>query len=152
MWNGDDSRKRGAAGAPPEPQAALDERRMSAWIGKSLVVQGRVISTEDLTIDGRVEGAIELGDHSLTIGIGAAIEADLVAQRIIICGAVTGNVLANETVDLRATGSVAGDISTPRFVMAEGATIKGRVEAGGKKTTAASVTSADAAVAGGGQR
>jgi cytoskeletal protein CcmA (bactofilin family) len=134
MWNGDDSRKRAPAGPPSEPTSSLDERRMAAWIGKSLVVQGKVISMEDLTIDGRVEGAIELGDHSLTIGAGAAIEADLVAQRIIICGAVTGNVLANEAVDLRATGSVDGDIRTPRFVMAEGATVKGRVDASGKKT------------------
>jgi cytoskeletal protein CcmA (bactofilin family) len=135
MWNGDDVRKRVAAGAPSESKPTLDERRMAAWIGKSLVVQGKVISTEDLTIDGRVEGAIELGEHSLTIGIGAAVEADLIAQRIIICGAVTGNVFANETVDLRATGSVAGDISTPRFVMAEGATIKGKVDTSGKKAT-----------------
>jgi cytoskeletal protein CcmA (bactofilin family) len=133
MWNGDDAHKRAPAGAPSEPKPTFDERRMAAWIGKSLVVQGKVISTEDLTIDGRVEGAIELGDHSLTIGAGAAVEADLIAQRIIICGAVTGNVLANETVDLRATGSVEGDITTPRLVMADGATIKGRVDASGKK-------------------
>jgi cytoskeletal protein CcmA (bactofilin family) len=133
MWNGDDAHKRVPSDAPSEPKPTLDERRMAAWIGKSLVVQGKVISTEDLTIDGRVEGAIELGDHSLTIGVGAAVEADLIAQRIVICGAVTGNVLANETVDLRATGSVDGDISTPRFVMADGATIKGRVDVSGKK-------------------
>ena len=138
MWNSDDVRKRVAAGASSGPKPTLDERRLAAWIGKSLVVQGKVISTEDLTIDGRVEGAIELGEHSLTIGVGAAVEADLIAQRIIICGAVTGNVLANETVDLRATGSVDGDISTPRFVMAEGATIKGRVDASGTKATTAS--------------
>src|ERR1700722_2052158 len=133
MWKGDELPKRVPAGPPSEPDALLDERRMAAWIGKSLVGRGKVVSTEDLTIDGRVEGAIELGDHSLTIGVGAAVEADLIAQRIIICGAVTGNVLANETVDLRATGSVDGDISTPRFVMAEGATIKGRVDASGRK-------------------
>jgi cytoskeletal protein CcmA (bactofilin family) len=136
MFNGDDLRKRVPPGAPPQPEESLDERRMAAWIGKSLVVQGKVISTEDLTIDGRVEGTIELGDHSLTIGIGAAIEADLVAHRIVICGAVTGNVIGNETVDLRATGSVDGDVSTPRFVMADGATIRGRVYANGKKATA----------------
>jgi cytoskeletal protein CcmA (bactofilin family) len=119
-----------------EPISSLDERRMRAWIGKSLVVQGKVISTEDLTIDGRVEGTIELGDHSLTIGAGATIEADLVAQRIIISGAVTGNILASAIVDLRATGTVDGDIVTPRFVMADGATIKGKVDVrGGNAST-----------------
>jgi cytoskeletal protein CcmA (bactofilin family) len=114
-----------------EPISSLDERRMRAWIGKSLVVQGKVISTEDLTIDGRVEGTIELGDHSLTIGPGAAIRADLIAQKIIISGEVTGNILASAIVDLRATGSVDGDIVTPRLVMAEGATISGKVDATG---------------------
>jgi cytoskeletal protein CcmA (bactofilin family) len=127
----DSSRERVPAGAPSEQISSLDERRMRAWIGKSLVVQGRVISTEDLTIDGRVEGTIELGDHSLTIGPGAAIRADLIAQKIIISGEVTGNILASAIVDLRATGSVDGDIVTPRLVMAEGATISGKVDATG---------------------
>ena len=132
----DGSRERVPAGAPSEPISSLDERRMRAWIGKSLVVQGKVVSTEDLTIDGRVEGTIELGDHSLTIGPGAAIQADLIAQKIIISGEVTGNILASAIVDLRATGSVDGDIITPRLVMAEGATIRGKVDAtGGNAST-----------------
>src|ERR1700720_912897 len=108
----DSSRERAPVGAPSESISSMDERRMRAWIGKALVVQGKVISTEDLTIDGRVEGTIELGDHSLTIGPGAAIQADLMAQRIIISGAVTGNARASAIVDLRATGSVEGDIIT----------------------------------------
>jgi cytoskeletal protein CcmA (bactofilin family) len=132
----DSSRERVPAGAPSEPISSLDERRMRAWIGKSLVVQGKVISSEDLTIDGHVEGTIELGDHSLTIGLGAAVQADLIAQKIIISGQVTGNVLASAIVDLRATGSVDGDITTPRLVMAEGATIRGKVDAtGGNAST-----------------
>ena len=114
-------------------KAAVDERRISAWIGTALVVQGKVISSQDLTIDGKVEGTIELGDHGLTIGSGAEIKADLVAQTITISGAVTGNVTATSVVDLRATGSVDGDITTPRLVMADGAVIKGKVDANRKK-------------------
>jgi cytoskeletal protein CcmA (bactofilin family) len=114
-------------------KAVVDERRMSAWIGTALVVQGKVISTQDLTIDGKVEGTIELGDHGLTIGSGAEIKADLVAQSITISGAVTGNVTATAVVDLRSTGSVDGDITTPRLVMADGAIIKGKVDANRKK-------------------
>ena len=114
-------------------KAAVDERRMSAWIGTALVVHGKVISTQDLTIDGKVEGTIELGDHGLTIGSGAEIKADLVAQTITISGAVTGNVTATAVVDLRAPGSVDGDITTPRLVMADGAVIKGKVDANRKK-------------------
>ena len=114
-------------------KAAVDERRISAWIGTALIVQGKVISSQDLTIDGKVEGTIELGDHGLTIGSGAEIKADLVAQTITISGAVTGNVTATAVVDLRATGSVDGDITTPRLVMADGAVIKGKVDANRKK-------------------
>ena len=114
-------------------KAAVDERRVSAWIGTALVVQGKVISSQDLTIDGKVDGTIELGDHGLTIGSGAEIKADLVAQTITISGAVTGNVTATSVVELRATGSVDGDITTPRLIMADGAVIKGKVDANRKK-------------------
>ena len=104
------------------------ERRVAAWVGKALRVEGRIISNEDLTIDGSVEGSIELGDHSVTIGPGAVVKADLTAKTITISGAVTGMVRATERVDLREPGSVQGDIKAPRFVMAEGATVRGRIE------------------------
>jgi cytoskeletal protein CcmA (bactofilin family) len=106
------------------------ERRMIAWIGKAVRVEGKVISAEDLTIDGDVEGSIELGGHSLTIGQDARIKADLLAKTVTISGKVTGNVKAVEKVELRSTGSVAGDITAPRFVMADGATVIGKVQAG----------------------
>jgi len=122
-----------AAGKPPA-DTTFTERRVAAWVGKSLRVEGRVISSEDLTIDGSVEGSIELGNHSLTIGANAAVKADLTAKTITISGAVTGAVRATEKVELHATGSVEGDISAPRFVMAEGATVRGRIEAGSKRT------------------
>lgn len=108
------------------------ERRMAAWVGKALLIQGKVTSTENLTIDGRVEGTIELGDHSLTIGPGASVEADLVAQTIVVSGAVVGNVLATVKVDLQATASVKGDISSPLIVMADGALVVGKVDATGR--------------------
>lgn len=113
-----------------DPKAPSPGRRISAWIGKAVKVEGKVISTEDLTIDGTVEGSIELGDHSLTIGPDATIKADLLAKTVTIAGTVKGNVTAAEHVDLQATGSVDGDISTPRFKMADGATVTGKVQAG----------------------
>lgn len=112
-------------GAPP-----VSERRMIAWIGKAVRVEGKVISAEDLTIDGDVEGLIELGGHSLTIGQDARIKADLLAKTVTISGRVTGNVRGVEKVDLRATAMVEGDITAPRFAMAEGATVTGKVQAG----------------------
>jgi cytoskeletal protein CcmA (bactofilin family) len=118
----------------PSTEPGSPERRVVAWIGKAVRVEGKVISAGDLTIDGDVEGSIELGNHDLTIGVGAAIKADLAAKTIAISGAVTGNVRASDKVDLHATGSVDGDISAPRFVMAEGAIVIGKVEAGIKNT------------------
>jgi cytoskeletal protein CcmA (bactofilin family) len=105
----------------------IDERRMRGWVGEALTVQGRIISTQDLTIDGRVDGTIELGNHALTIGPGADVKADLVAQTITISGTVTGNVTASSMVELRATGTVEGDIISPRLLMAEGAVVTGKV-------------------------
>lgn len=137
MWNAESSPERAQPNLAPEPRSVFDERRVTAWIGKSLIVQGKVISNEDLTIDGKVEGTIELGNHGLTIGAGAEIKANLVAKMITISGAVTGNVMATDKVDLRATASVDGDIVAPRLIMAEGAVIKGKVDASGKSAPAA---------------
>ena len=122
----------------PEPatdakSSSFTERRVAAWIGTALRVEGRIISAQDLIIDGSVDGSIELGNHSLTIGVGASVKADLTAKHITISGSVMGDVRATDMVDLRATGSVHGDISTPRLLMADGATAKGRVEAGSRK-------------------
>jgi cytoskeletal protein CcmA (bactofilin family) len=116
------------------PGPAGTERRVTGWIGKAVRVEGKVISTEDLTIDGQVDGSIELGDHSLTIGLGAGVKANLKAKVIVINGTVTGNIQATEKVELRATGSVEGNISTPQLLLAGGATVNGRVETGNKYT------------------
>jgi cytoskeletal protein CcmA (bactofilin family) len=109
---------------------ALDERRKRAWIGIDIIVKGDVLCSRDLTIDGQVEGTIEVGDNVLTIGEGATVKANLVARAVTISGEVTGNVTAREKVDLKATGSVTGDIKTPRFGMAEGSVVRGSVEVG----------------------
>jgi cytoskeletal protein CcmA (bactofilin family) len=109
---------------------ATPERRTNAWIGKDLRIEGKITSSEDLNIDGVVEGSIDVGGHNLTIGPGASVGAHLAAKIITISATVTGNVHASEKVDLQATGSVTGDIRAPRLAMAEGATVAGKVEAG----------------------
>jgi cytoskeletal protein CcmA (bactofilin family) len=133
MSNGATSHERAQPNVLPEPRSVIDERRVTAFIGKSLKIEGRVISSQDLTIEGQVEGTIELGDYALTVGTGAGIKADLVARTITISGAVTGNVTASEKVDLRATGSVDGDVVAPSVIMADGAVINGKVDSAGKK-------------------
>ena len=114
----------------------FQERRKAAWIGQAVFVRGDVVATEDLVIDGKVEGTIALGDHSLTIGQTASITANLVAKSVSISGEVKGNVTGNASVELRATGIVEGDIKTPRFVMHDGAVMHGKVDAAGKRGTA----------------
>ncbi len=111
----------------------MEERRKSAWIGGSILVKCDVVSTEDLVIDGQVQGTIELGDHSLTIGPGASIVADLVARIITISGTVRGNVMGSSKVELKATATVEGDISAPKFVMDDGAALSGKVDTDPRK-------------------
>ena len=110
-----------------------DERRVTAWIGQGVVVEGRITSAQDLRIDGKVDGTIEVGNHGLIIGASAAVKANLVARSIVISGAVNGNINASERVDLHATGSVEGDITSPRLIMADGAFVKGNVNAAGSR-------------------
>ena len=129
MLNGSE-RERTQAQVKP----ALDERRLAACIGKSVFVRGDVVCSGDLTIDGKLEGTIEVGDHGLTIGADATIEADLVARTITIDGTVLGNVTAREKLDLRATGFVEGDVFAYRFAMADGAVLQGRVETDRERT------------------
>jgi len=111
----------------------MEERRKAAWIGGSILVKGAVVSTEDLVIDGQVQGTIELGNHALVIGAGAAVVADLVARSVTIAGQVKGNVMGNAKVELKSTARVEGDITAPIFAMEDGAVLSGKVDTGTKK-------------------
>ena len=111
----------------------IDEKRVTAWIGQGVVVDGKITSAQDLRIDGKVDGTIEVGNHGLIIGASAVVKANLAARTIVISGAVNGNVTATERVDLHATGSVEGDITSPRLIMADGGFVKGSVNAAGSR-------------------
>jgi cytoskeletal protein CcmA (bactofilin family) len=97
-------------------------------IGKSVVIKGELNGSEDLTIEGQVEGKIELRQNVLTIGPNGKIKAQLFAKAVIILGEVTGNVTATEKVDIRDNGSVDGDIAAPRVAIAEGAHFRGSID------------------------
>jgi len=133
MAAADTLRERSQGDSSPAPRSEVDERRATAWIGQGVVIEGRIASAQDLRIDGRVEGTIEVGDHLLIVGKGAAVKANLVARSILISGTVVGNVTATDRIDLQATGSVEGDINSPRLVMVDGAVVKGRVDASGNR-------------------
>ena len=97
-------------------------------IGKSVVIKGELSGSEDLTIEGHVEGRIELRDNILTIGPNGKIRAEVFAKAVIVLGEVTGNVTASEKCDIRDNGSVDGDIISPRVAIAEGAHFRGSVD------------------------
>ena len=118
------------ASAPPahsEPRRPQLERDV-VNIGKSVVIKGELNGSEDLTIEGHVEGKIELKDHALTIGPNGKIKAQVFAKSVIVLGEVHGNVTATEKVDIRDGGSVDGDIVSPRVAIAEGAHFRGSVD------------------------
>ena len=105
-------------------------------IGKSVVIKGELNGSEDLTIEGHVEGTIQLRDHVLTIGPNGRIKAQVFAKSVIVLGEVTGNVTATDKVDIRDNGSVDGDIVSPRVAIAEGAHFRGSVDMQRKATPA----------------
>ena len=97
-------------------------------IGKSVVIKGELNGSEDLTIEGHVEGTIQLRDHVLTIGPNGRIKAQVFAKSVIVLGEVHGNVSASDKVDIRENGSVDGDLIAPRVAIAEGAHFRGSVD------------------------
>ena len=121
-----------ARATAPGSEADLQERRLTAWVGKSLRIEGHIVSDDNLTIDGNVKGTIVVGDHTLTVGPGATVKADLTARTITVSGAVIGKVRAHELLDLKATGSVVGEIIAASLRMADGAIVAGPVDAAGK--------------------
>lgn len=112
--------------APSEPQRGME--RSTVNIGKSVVIKGELSGSEDLTIEGQVDGKIELRQNVLTIGPNGKIKAQVFAKSVVILGEVTGNVTASEKVDIRDNGSVDGDIAAPRVAIAEGAHFRGSID------------------------
>jgi len=118
----------GAQASRPDNFARGQNERDVVNIGKSVVIKGELNGSEDLTIEGHVEGKIELREHVLTIGPNGKIKAELFAKSIVVLGEVIGNVSASEKVDIRENGSVEGDITAPRVAIAEGAHFRGSVD------------------------
>ncbi len=97
-------------------------------IGKSILIRGELTGNEDLTIEGNVEGKIELKDHNLIVGSTGKIQAEIHAKSVNIQGEVTGNVRAEDRIEIATSGTVKGDLVAPRIVIADGARFKGSVD------------------------
>jgi cytoskeletal protein CcmA (bactofilin family) len=99
-----------------------------ATIGRTLVIKGEITGSEALYIDGRVEGKIIMPESRVTIGRNGKVEASIQARELVIMGKVTGNLECSDRVDIRAEGSVSGDISTMRITVEDGAALKGGIQ------------------------
>ncbi len=142
----------------PAPSLHSSDSRGPAIIGKSVMIKGQIFSREDLTIDGEIEGSVELHEHRLTVGPHGKLQAGVKAREIVVLGSVHGNVEASDKIDIRKDARLVGDIKTARIVIEDGAYFKGSIDitrpetkpaaAPAPKSSAASTSSpANAAVA-----
>src|SRR5579862_8327925 len=143
----------------PAPTPHASDSRGPAIIGKSVMIKGQIFSREDLTIDGEIDGSVELHEHRLTVGPNGKLQAGVKAREVVVLGTIHGNVEASDKIDIRKDAKLVGDIKTTRIVIEDGAYFKGsidiaRPEAAGKPaapakpqlTGATAASSAGAAV------
>lgn len=113
----------------PFPKADLDPHRASsASIGKAVKIVGQIFSREDLYVDGDVEGTIELLEHKLTVGPNGKVQASIKAREVVVLGTISGNVDANDRLEIRKDAKLVGDIRTARIVIEDGAYFKGSID------------------------
>src|SRR6266571_3337301 len=102
--------------------------RATARLGSSLHVKGEITGSEDLLIDGSVEGLIQLDERKLTVGATAKLTADISAREVVVYGTVKGNLRAKDRIEIKKDGSVNGDLTTARIMIEDGAYFKGSIE------------------------
>ncbi len=119
------------------PRLGSTNARNSARLGASLAIKGHITGSEDLQIDGKVDGPISLHGHELTVGSTAVLHSEIHAGELIVSGKVVGNVHARGRVDIKKDGSIIGDISSARISIEDGAHFKGRIEIDPAKSQAA---------------
>jgi cytoskeletal protein CcmA (bactofilin family) len=109
------------------------ERRQVAWIGQNVTIEGKIVSKQDIRIDGHVQGSIEVGQHEVVLGNGSEIKADLSARAVIVGGTVNGNVTASERIEIQSTGTLLGDVVTPRLIIHDGGLLRGKADVAGAR-------------------
>ena len=113
-------------------KSSVEGDREMANIGKSISIKGDLSGNEDLVIEGKVEGKVDLPNNQLTIGANGSVKAEVKAKTVIVVGKVAGNVNGTERIEIQATGVVDGDVTAPRLVVAEGAVVNGSIQMTGK--------------------
>jgi cytoskeletal protein CcmA (bactofilin family) len=113
---------------PGRNEPHVDTPRGTAALGKSVIVKGQIFSREDLTIDGEVEGTVELQEHRLTVGPNGKVLASVKAREIVVLGTIHGNVETTDKLEIRKDAKLVGDIKTARIVIEDGAFFKGNID------------------------
>jgi cytoskeletal protein CcmA (bactofilin family) len=119
-----------AIGGTPvrEISTGIPVSKSSASISQGIRIKGEVTGSEDLFVDGHVEGKVNLSNGSLTVGPNGDVKADIIAREVIVRGRVDGKIVGREKIQLWSTGNVAGDLQTERLMIEDGAVLRGRVE------------------------
>jgi cytoskeletal protein CcmA (bactofilin family) len=113
--------------APPSPEARRADRPV-AVIGPSIFIKGDLSGDEDLVIEGRVEGKIDLKQHNVTIGKNGRVHADVLGNTVVVEGEVDGNLFASQQAVLRQSGAVRGNITAPRVMLEDGSRFRGSID------------------------
>ena len=122
---------------PPPPPPTTVEPPVSrapitagdqASIGKGLQFKGEVTGSESLFVDGKMEGSINLPGNRVTVGRNGQVMANITAREIVVMGKIRGNVCASDRVDIRAEGSLTGDLAAARVSIEDGAFFKGGID------------------------
>jgi cytoskeletal protein CcmA (bactofilin family) len=117
-----------AMSSAPAPAPHSSDSRGPAVIGKSVMIKGQIFSREDLTIDGEIDGSVELHEHRLTVGPNGKLQAGVKAREVVVLGTIQGNVEASDKIDIRKDAKLVGDIKTARIVIEDGAYFKGSID------------------------
>src|ERR1700743_386252 len=147
MWKKEDSKPQGVGETPSSVAPALSSHRdtpsfspaasqppvstkATACISQGIKIKGEITGSEDLFIDGPVEGKLNLGSSSVTIGPNGTVKADIAAREVVVRRRVESKIARKERVQLWSTGQVSGEISTQRLAIEAGAVLRGKVETG----------------------
>jgi cytoskeletal protein CcmA (bactofilin family) len=127
-----------SADRPTRPVGTANER---ATIGRSITIRGDVSGDEDLMIQGRIEGSVQLGKHHVTVGPEGRVKANISGRSVTVEGEVKGDLHGDEQVALRPTARVEGDIVSPRVVLDDGASFRGSIDMSNQSRDQAQKTS-----------
>jgi cytoskeletal protein CcmA (bactofilin family) len=106
----------------------IEESQEQTVIGPCISIKGELSSEEDLMVQGRVEGKIDLKKNNITLGKNGHIKADIYGKIISIEGEIQGNLFGEERIVVRESAVVRGNIRTPQFSIAGGAQFKGSID------------------------